>query len=1014
MIGATAFAQSANLGVIQGRVQNATNGLYLKSARIIVEGTTLEAFTNEYGDYSLPDVPAGAVTLQVFYTGLEQQTVTVNVQAGQTVQQDFRLASARFTQEVKDNVIQLDQYVVAAARETNASAIAVSEQRFAPNIKNVVASDAFGDVTEGNVGEFVKYLPGVTVDYNAADVRWISVRGLSREFTTISVDGARVASAASGSSNRFVELEQLSINNAARVEVVKEPTPDLPADILGGAINLVSRNAFEQDKTVFRYKASFSVSNGDLQFMRKTPGPGNKNTFKILPGGEFNYIAPLTKKFGIAINGISSNQFNVQHRSLENWNWTTGGATPSNPYMNLYTMQDGPKYTYRDSISLKADWKLSPGQVLSGTYQYNYYKNFFGNRNINFNTATTNVPTPSTGTALTYGPTFTYGATGRGTVTQGSSFRDKLGATNIALLTYNNKGRLWEVTAAADWSQSKGYYRDIDRGHWNAVNTTLQNVSQVLYNGITYPRPNGISAVTTANAAVDYTNLSNYRLGSMRTSPLDARDIVTGYNGSIKRDLSFLPFPAFLKIGGEHREQYRDIRRFQSDINFVGADGVANTADDVATPYLDTKYQGVDPYFGFAPFQWADPFALGSIYRSNPNYFAQNLTEQTSALRFQIANSQRLREAVDAQYVQFEARMFNNRLSIVTGVRLEQTKDTGTGSLYNPRAAFDASGTRIAAAGSVLETQLTRIERGYSVTKSYNGTYPSFHAVFNITDNLLLRSSFAQTLGRPDFGNILPSVRINDTASSDNTDGLGTIPAYTIIATNPSLQPWGSNNYDLALEYYFKDGGMFSVGGFRKDLKHFFGTDTHTLTADEVSTYGIDPVYLTWTPSMSFQQIINAGTAHISGGEFNLVHSLSFIPWGGKYFNFIANATILHLQGGSNSQFNNFIPKSGNVGLTYSKKPVVIMLKWNYRGQQRISTLAAPVNAFDWYASRAYWDLNMEYQISRRMSLFANARNITNVPQNEMRYSSVVPLYSQFYRAEDFGIQWGIGVKGSF
>jgi len=44
----------------------------------------------------------------------------------------------------------------------------VGEQRFAPNIKNVVSADAHGDVAEGNVAEFMKYLPGVNVVYGDA------------------------------------------------------------------------------------------------------------------------------------------------------------------------------------------------------------------------------------------------------------------------------------------------------------------------------------------------------------------------------------------------------------------------------------------------------------------------------------------------------------------------------------------------------------------------------------------------------------------------------------------------------------------------------------------------------------------------------------------------------------------------------------------------------------------------------------------------------------------------------
>ena len=55
-----------------------------------------------------------------------------------------------------DGVVKLDSFVVGSARDTNAASIAINEQRFAPNIKNIVSADALGDVMDGNVGEFLK------------------------------------------------------------------------------------------------------------------------------------------------------------------------------------------------------------------------------------------------------------------------------------------------------------------------------------------------------------------------------------------------------------------------------------------------------------------------------------------------------------------------------------------------------------------------------------------------------------------------------------------------------------------------------------------------------------------------------------------------------------------------------------------------------------------------------------------------------------------------------------------
>ncbi|MDE3084145.1 MAG: carboxypeptidase regulatory-like domain-containing protein, partial [Verrucomicrobiota bacterium] len=221
-------AMAAGTGTIEGRVQNADTGTYLNNARVTVEGTNVEAFTNAAGEYRLTNVPEGTAKVDVFYTGLNTQTLNVNVVGGQTATQDVNL-SAVATKE--GEVVKLDQFIVQAQRDTNQRTIAINEQRFAPNIETVVSSDQFGHVAEGNLGQFMKFMPGVSVDYVASDVRTIAMRGIGPNYTEVSVDNYRVAAANSGntSAGRTVELEQISINNTARNEIVKTRTPDLSA-----------------------------------------------------------------------------------------------------------------------------------------------------------------------------------------------------------------------------------------------------------------------------------------------------------------------------------------------------------------------------------------------------------------------------------------------------------------------------------------------------------------------------------------------------------------------------------------------------------------------------------------------------------------------------------------------------------------------------------------------------------------------------------------------------------------
>ena len=89
-----------------------------------------------------------------------------------------------------NGTVKLDAFLVSSDRETDAQAIATNEQRFAPNIKNVMSTDSLGDVLGNSVGEFLKFIPGVTVEYDFVDVAGISVRGIGGGMTAITTNGA--------------------------------------------------------------------------------------------------------------------------------------------------------------------------------------------------------------------------------------------------------------------------------------------------------------------------------------------------------------------------------------------------------------------------------------------------------------------------------------------------------------------------------------------------------------------------------------------------------------------------------------------------------------------------------------------------------------------------------------------------------------------------------------------------------------------------------------------------------
>ncbi len=993
----TAWGQADGAtGIVTGRVLNLHSGRYLNNARVTVQGTGISTFTDEYGQYRLTNVPTGEQQLLVFYSGLGESTVPVTVTAGRTVTQNVNLGGT-----ADDDTVMLDTFTVSSGRETDIASIAVNEQRFAPNIKTVIETDAFGDIAEGNVGEFLKFLPGVTVDYVAADVRTVSVRGLAAAFTTVSIDGFRMASAASGSATRAFEFEQVSINNTSRVEVTKVPTPDVSAEGIGGTVNMVSKNAFERPGKQFNYRFYLNMNHEEAEAWDKTPGPGDKETYKVLPGFDFDFTLPVTENLGFVITGLSSNQYNEQHRSQPQWNFNQAGASVTNPYLQQFQLQDGPKNSFRDSVSIKMDWRFAPQHVLSLAYQFNYYKAFFGNRNLTWNAGTNPAPTPASGTPLTWGQDFTEGATGRGTVRHGTSFRDKLGATQGAFAKYRYDGADWDIDAGLAGSVSRGWYRDMDRGQFSAIQTTLVGGTRVSFSDIEEEGPKSIHVYTPAGEELDWSNLSLYRLNTARTNPLDARDEFVTLHVNAKRDLD-LPFPASIRLGAERREQNRDIRRRDVSWNFVGPDGVANTADDNAAAFLDEQY-GVYPYFNYKDLQWPSPFKVLDAFQQNPGWFVQTPDQARNAERFRIQNSQDVTETVDSLYIRGDARFMNGKLQIVTGVRYENAEIEGDGPLTPTPGA------------TLADVQANWRERGFHVEREHDGFYPSFHANYNITDDLVLRFAYAQTIGRPDFGNVLPLVRVNPT-ETDSDDGAGTLEPRTIRYNNTGLVPYEGDNYDLSLEYYFRNGGVVSAGVFRKDLTNFIAPFSGTADAALLQELNLSDEYL------GFQVLTEVnvpGTSKINGVEFSYRQRLDFFgPWGEK-FEFFANATRLDLDGESEQVFDNFIEEAANAGITYRGDPLTLRLNVNYRGRQILGPLGGNVygngnNIGEYFADRIYVDVNAEYKLSRALGFFLNVRNVFNEPQDNERYNDDTPGYARMFRREKFGAQITLGVKGTF
>jgi outer membrane receptor protein involved in Fe transport len=203
--------------------------------------------------------------------------------------------------------VTLSRFVVATSREMDGAAIAVNEQRFAADMRKVLAADEFGTTADGSVGELLKSVPGVQIAWVGGEAMNIQISGAPADYTPVTVNGFDQASAQANTA-RNMQMTNLATNNLSRIEVLFSPSPETPGMALAGSINAVTRSAFDRAKPVLNASA-YLLMRDDARDFQATPGPGRWPQPKVHPGFEFSYLKPVNDRFGFTLTGGASTQY---------------------------------------------------------------------------------------------------------------------------------------------------------------------------------------------------------------------------------------------------------------------------------------------------------------------------------------------------------------------------------------------------------------------------------------------------------------------------------------------------------------------------------------------------------------------------------------------------------------------------------------------------------------------------------------------------------------------------------
>ncbi len=1002
---ASAAAETSSAGGIVGRVVNASSGNYLNNARVVVRGTTLATTTNEVGEYRLAGVPAGDALLAVTFAGMEAQVTTIRVAAAQTVQRDFALTLAG-----QDKIVQLAAYTV-AEREMSGQAIALQERRNAPNIKNVISLEEFGDMGEGNVGEFLKFVPGISMSYNPQTPQSAGIRGMPATGTIVMVNGSEMASSQDGT--RTFDLGLSASGNVDRVEVSKVPTPEMPANAIGGTINIISKTGFSRSKPLLSYNAFLTNNalNGlsDINpSLRKQTGPDPKTSVPYSqPAFNLSYIYPINTKLAFTFALSRAPRYSDFQYLFSVWDRVRGIQTQNRPGNLILTEE-------RNLASISLDWKPADRHVISAGFQES--KQTAHTRQFHL--------TSTVGANATGGPTFSQGAPSAvGNVSQVfNTWAAQHKTLQHSTLNYRYDGARWKIDANAAYSLGGLQRKDTEDGFFNNITTSLTGLV-VRYDGIDaigQQRAAVISATNNAGRAVDVFDGNNYSVTGVSASPLRVRDEIKRAGMNARYDFS-LSVPVSLKVGAVVNQQTKDSRGGAFSMVFSPPGGaaaqVANNYDFIADGY-SARTNFTDAAGNAVNVKWLSPYKVHSLYVTHPEYFVLGTAQQAAQYTSKVTTSKRLQETIPAAYVRGDIKFFNNRLWLVGGVRFEQTRDDGLGPLNDIGATYqrDANGSlRRDAAGRLISittdalarARLQYTERGSRSKRVYEGYFPSFNSSFEFTPNLIMRAAYAKTIGRPTLAEIIPGITITDPDSPATT--------RTITAINAGLNPWTANSYDLTFELYELKGATASVSLFRKDISNFFGSVRTPATPALLAEFGLPEDYLAYDVLTKR----NFGQASIEGIELGYRQSLAgYLPGWGKGLQIYGNVTSLALGGANANDFNGFSPRDISWGVSYARprfiaKVNVVQSKW-IRGSPVAASATVPAGSYTYTAPQTRVDLSAEYRFTKSFSIYCSIRNLTHSVKRTGTRGPGVPAYAQLDYFQYTGSLFTLGVKGEY
>lgn len=510
-------------GTLEGRISDQQNATVYNGAVVRIEELNREVLAGQAGRFRLPQLQAGSYTLTVTVGGKEVDRRSVTINDNRTQALDIVLGQQEEVEEV---------LVIGQAAQMQR---ALDRQRFADNTISVINADAIGQLPDTNAAEALQRVPGLSIERDQGEGRFVRVRGISPDLNAVTVNGTQLPAPEAG--RRAVALDVMPSDLISALVVTKTLTPDMDANAIGGSIEVESLSALDRDGSFYTLRGEASY---DQQTDQTSPAYG------LSGGTTFNF--DNGQRLGVA------GAFSYNDRKFGSENIETGGAWDDEKKLAGVEIRDYEIERKRIGAALNFDYEIDVNNRLFLRNLYSSFKDLETRQAI----------------AISFDDDIAEGELSDGTVSR--ELKDREETQEIMSTTFGGEHFMgdWTVKYALGYSKAS----EDNPGGLSAA-AFESDFDDMSYSGTRKPR---------LNALAGFYDAGNYTIDKVKYEKSYTDDSQSSLRLDLTRDLFIANYPSQIKFGGKYQSREKtndeDVYKYKDFNDETLADFSNGNVDD--------------------------------------------------------------------------------------------------------------------------------------------------------------------------------------------------------------------------------------------------------------------------------------------------------------------------------------------------------------------------------------------------------------------------------------------------